>query len=106
MTAPEGFEHRERKNGDVAVFHHGKLVKLLRGADAKALLAAMKKGDPQQAMADASGGPGSSKPGHGRHRRGAAARRGRALARPRGVPPQIRLILASGPPERFDSLAA
>jgi hypothetical protein len=65
MTAPEGFEHRERKNGDVAVFHHGKLVKLLRGADAKALLAAMKKGDPQQAMADASGGPGSSKPGTG-----------------------------------------
>ncbi len=65
MTSPEGFEYRERNTGEIAVFHHGRLVKMLRGAEAKALLAALKKGDPQQAMADASGGPGSSNLGTG-----------------------------------------
>lgn len=65
MASPEGFEFKERATGDVAIFHHGRLAKLLRGAEAKTFLAAVKKGDAQALMADAAGGPGGSRPGGG-----------------------------------------
>lgn len=74
MTAPEGFDYRERKNGEVAIFHHGKLAKMMRADDAKKFLASLKKGDAQQVMAEFAGndaqvarpdGPGSAPTLHG-----------------------------------------
>ncbi len=65
MSAAEGFEYRERKSGEVAIFHHGKLVKLMRGAEAKKLIAAAKKGDAQQVMLDAVGEKVTRRPGNG-----------------------------------------
>lgn len=65
--AAEGFDQRARPNGDVAIFQHGKLVKLIRGADAKKLTTALgkKDADAQALLADAAGGGGASKPGGG-----------------------------------------
>lgn len=74
MTAPEGFDYRERKNGEVAIFHHGKLAKMMRDDDAKKFLAALKKGEAQEVMAEFAGsdaqvarpdGPGSQSGLHG-----------------------------------------
>jgi hypothetical protein len=65
MTAAEGFEYRERKSGEVAIFHHGKLVKMMRGAEAKSFVAASKKGDAQQVMLDAVGEKAARPPGNG-----------------------------------------
>jgi hypothetical protein len=65
MSAAEGFEYRERKSGEVAIFHHGKLVKMMRGAEAKAFVAAVKKGDDQQVMLDAVGEKAARRPGNG-----------------------------------------
>ena len=74
MTAAEGFDYRARKNGEVAIFHHGKLAKMMRDDDAKKFLAAIKDGDKQQVMADFAGsdaqvarpdGPGSQAGLHG-----------------------------------------
>lgn len=56
MTAPEGFDYRERKNGEVAIFHHGKLAKMMRDDDAKKFLDALKKGEAQEVMAEFAGG--------------------------------------------------
>lgn len=55
MPAPEGFEYSERKNGDVAIFHHGRLATTLRKAAAGRFLKAAKDGDPQELMARATG---------------------------------------------------
>lgn len=74
MTAPEGFDYRARKNGEVAIFHHGKLAKMMRDDDAKKFLDAVKKGDAQEVMAEFAGtdaqvarpdGPGSTPGLHG-----------------------------------------
>lgn len=67
MSKAEGFERRDRPNGDIAIFHHGKLAKLVRGADAKKLAAALvkKDADAQALLVDAAGGPGGARPGTG-----------------------------------------
>ncbi len=67
MSSPEGFEAKHRANGDIAVFHHGKMAKMVRGADAKKLATALtKKGaDEQAVLADAAGTAGGSRPGTG-----------------------------------------
>jgi hypothetical protein len=65
MSTAEGFEYRERKSGEVAIFHHGKLVKMMRGAEAKAFVAAVKKGDAQQVMLDVVGEKAARLPGNG-----------------------------------------
>jgi hypothetical protein len=49
----------------VAIFHHGKLVKMMRGTEAKAFVAAAKKGDAQQVMLDAVGEKGARRPTNG-----------------------------------------
>src|SRR5690606_19762974 len=61
MSGPEGFEYRSRKTGEAAIFHHGKLSKMLKGKDADAFVKKVKplKGaEAQQAMADAVGNDG------------------------------------------------
>lgn len=58
MTTPEGFDYRERKNGEVAIFHHGKLAKMMRGEDAKKFLGELKDGEPQEVMAQYAGNDG------------------------------------------------
>ena len=68
MSGPEGFERKDRPNGDIAVFHHGKLAKMVRGADAKKLATALgKKGaDEQEVLAEAVGGSSTAaRPGTG-----------------------------------------
>lgn len=74
MTAPEGFDYRARNNGEVAIFHHGKLAKILRDDNAKTLLNALEKGDKQEVLAEFAGsdaqvarpdGPGSQAGLHG-----------------------------------------
>jgi hypothetical protein len=65
MTAAEGFEFRERKSGEVAIFNNGKLVKMMRGAEAKKFLQDVKKGDAQQVMLDTVGDKGARRPGNG-----------------------------------------
>ncbi len=53
-----------RPSGDVVIFHQGKLAKLLRDSQAAEFLAAVKDGDPQEAMAQVVGHEGqSSRPG-------------------------------------------
>lgn len=58
MSAPEGFDYRTRTNGEVHIFHHGKLAKMLKDEPAQDFLAAVKDGDAQRAMADAVGNDG------------------------------------------------
>jgi hypothetical protein len=65
MTAAEGFDYRERKSGEVAIFNNGKLVKMMRAADAKRFLEDVKKGEAQQVMLDAVGDKGAWRPGNG-----------------------------------------
>lgn len=66
MSGAEGFDYRTRANGEVAIFHHGKLAKMMRGDEAATFLAAVKEGDAQQAMADAVGNDGQfARPGVG-----------------------------------------
>ncbi len=55
MPAPEGFEYAARKNGDVAIFHHGRLATTLRKAVAVRFLKDVKDGDEQELMARATG---------------------------------------------------
>ena len=58
---PEGFRYATRTNGEVTIFHHGKMAKMMRDADAKAFLKAIKDGDDEQAvMASAVGNDGQS----------------------------------------------
>ena len=71
MPAPEGFEYAERKNGDVAIFHHGRLATTLRKATAERFLKAVTDGDPQELMARATGD----------YKRGNERRRGRSGGR-------------------------
>jgi hypothetical protein len=55
MGAAEGFEYRERKSGEVAIFHHGRLATTLRGERAARFLSDAKAGDPQELMARVTG---------------------------------------------------
>jgi len=65
MSGPEGYDYRTRTNGEVHIFHHGKLAKMLKDEAAQAFLAAVKDGDAQEAMADAVGHSGATRPGGG-----------------------------------------
>lgn len=66
MATAEGFDYRTRSNGEVAIFHHGKMSKLMRDDEAKDFLTSLKDGDAQQLMADAVGNDGqSARPGGG-----------------------------------------
>ncbi len=56
MSAPEGYDYRTRTHGEVHIFHHGKLAKMLKDESAQQFLAAVKDGDAQAVMADAVGG--------------------------------------------------
>ena len=55
MSGPNGFDYRTRTNGEVQIFHRGKLAKMLKDEDARRFLAAIKDGDAQQIMDDAVG---------------------------------------------------
>ncbi|MFV0633382.1 hypothetical protein [Demequina sp.] len=64
MTGAEGFDFRARDNGEVAIFHHGKLAKMLRDDQAKQFLTAVEGGDAQAVMAQAVGNDGQvTRPG-------------------------------------------
>lgn len=54
----EGYRYGTRTNGEVAIFHHGKLAKMLRDEAAQEFLAAVKEGDEQAVMAAAAGNDG------------------------------------------------
>lgn len=45
MSAPNGFELRRRKNGEVVISHHGTIATVLRGAPAARLLVRMDSAD-------------------------------------------------------------
>lgn len=71
MSAKQGYDHRVRPNGEVHIFANGKMVKLVRGDDAKALVAALESGDAQELLAAAAGGSSGSRPGVGASSSGA-----------------------------------
>ena len=54
-TAPEGFTHRLRKNGDVELLHHGRIATVLRGTAAASFLNDVESDDPQELMARLTG---------------------------------------------------
>lgn len=47
---PSGFSYRVRKNGEVAVLHHGKLAATLRGTAARDFLTRMQNYDEHEAQ--------------------------------------------------------
>jgi hypothetical protein len=55
MASAEGFRFDRRKNGDVVVFHHGRMATALRGEKATEFLAAAATEDPQDLMARVTG---------------------------------------------------
>ncbi len=64
MSAPEGFDYRTRTNGEVHIFHHGKLAKMMRDDEAQAFLGSVKDGDAQAVMAEFVGNDGQvARPG-------------------------------------------
>lgn len=66
MSAPEGYRFTARNNGEVAIFHHGKLAKMLKEDAAQEFLTAVKKGDEQEVMGVAVGNDGqTARPGGG-----------------------------------------
>ncbi|WP_156165451.1 hypothetical protein [Demequina rhizosphaerae] len=58
MTGSEGFDYRTRTNGEVHIFHHGKLARMLKDEPAQDFLASVKDGDAQEVMAAAVGNDG------------------------------------------------
>jgi hypothetical protein len=55
MAAAEGFRFDRRKNGDIVIFHHGRMAGALRGDAATEFLTAVAAGDAQDLMAKATG---------------------------------------------------
>ena len=53
--APHGFAYEARADGTVAITHHGRGAGTLRGAAAARFLEEVASGDPQLAMARATG---------------------------------------------------
>lgn len=60
MSTAEGYRFATRTNGEVAIFHHGKLAKMMRDEAAQEFLAAVKEGDEQAVMAAAVGNDGQA----------------------------------------------
>ncbi len=50
MAAPIGFDWSERKNGDVAIRHHGREVMVLRGASASRVVARLDRATDDEAQ--------------------------------------------------------
>lgn len=55
MGTSEGFVCQERKNGDVAITHHGRSAVVLRRGAATRFLRDVEEADPQEAMARVTG---------------------------------------------------
>lgn len=60
MGTPEGFAYHERKNGEVAITHHGRAASVLRNAAAARFLREIGESDqqdsgPQELMARVTG---------------------------------------------------
>jgi len=55
MPAPSGFTWSVRKNGDVAVAHHGSQAVTLRGKTAERFLSQAEHSDPQMLLARLTG---------------------------------------------------
>ncbi|GAA1690943.1 hypothetical protein GCM10009830_43340 [Glycomyces endophyticus] len=51
MSAPSGFDYRERGDGTVVITHRGRAAATLRGGRAARFLAEADVGDPQLVMA-------------------------------------------------------
>jgi len=69
MTAAEGFTWLRRKNGDVVIFHRGRLATTLRGARAERFVVEVGDGDSQARMARLTGNykrGNEARPGAGR----------------------------------------
>lgn len=64
----EGYDYKSRKAGEVAIFHHGKLAKMITGKDATALAKKLEKADKaevQDLLAQAAGHANAERPGVG-----------------------------------------
>ena len=55
MSEPVGFTYRERKSGEVVIFHHGRRAAVLRGKKAEAFIAKVMDGEGQELMARVTG---------------------------------------------------
>jgi hypothetical protein len=55
VGSPQGFEYAQRRNGEIVIFHHGRLAATLRGSRAEKFMLSIRAGDPQQVMARATG---------------------------------------------------
>lgn len=55
MGTPDGFAYHERKNGEVAITHHGRAASVLRNAAAARFLRDVEIADPQELMARVTG---------------------------------------------------
>ncbi len=51
MAKPEGFEFSKRRDGSIAIRHHGRPATVLRGPRAQEFLGELETGDPQEIMA-------------------------------------------------------
>ena len=54
----QDYRYATRTNGEVVIFHQGKLAKMLRDEPAQEFLAAVKAGDEQEVMASTVGNDG------------------------------------------------
>ncbi len=55
MSDPTGFVYQERKNGEVAITHHGRPAAILRKTAAARFLREIETSDPQEVMARVTG---------------------------------------------------
>jgi len=55
MADPQGFAYQVRKNGDVAITHHGRAATTLRGKSAQRFLRSIESQNPQEVMARVTG---------------------------------------------------
>ncbi len=55
MGIAEGFAYQERKNGEIAITHHGRPASVLRNAAAARFLRDVEAGEPQEVMARVTG---------------------------------------------------
>ena len=55
MGIAEGFAYQERKNGEIAITHHGRPASVLRHAAAARFLRDVEAGEPQEVMARVTG---------------------------------------------------
>ena len=55
MAGPEGFRYDVRAQGDVVIFHHGRMATTLRGKRAEEFMTDLAAGDAQEVMARVTG---------------------------------------------------